>query len=76
VKGAQYVFTSLNPQNNSLMPLTMKVTGEGTAQEVECFKVEVNDFEGQSIYWIEKGPHRRVMRVEQPGSHRTTELLQ
>ncbi len=75
-KGAQYTFTSLNPQNNTLMPLTVKVIGEGSAQEVDCYKVEVNDFEGQSIYWIEKGSRRRVMRVEQPGSHRTTELLQ
>jgi hypothetical protein len=75
-KGSQYTFTSLNPQNNTLMPLTVKVIGEGSTQDVDCFKVEVNDFEGQSLYWIEKGSRHRVMRVEQPGSHRTTELLQ
>ena len=29
-KGAEYTFTSLNPQNNTLTPLTVKVTGEGS----------------------------------------------
>jgi hypothetical protein len=75
-KGSAYTFTSLNPQTNTLIPLTVKVTGEGSAQEVDCYKVEVNDFEGLSIYWVEKGSRHRVIRVEQPGSHRTTELLQ
>jgi|WetSurMetagenome_2_1015567.scaffolds.fasta_scaffold24040_2 hypothetical protein len=75
-KGAQYSFTSLNPQTNALVPLTLKVTGEGTSQKVDCYKVELNDFEGTSIYWVEKGAQHRVMLVEQPDSHRTTELLQ
>jgi hypothetical protein len=75
-KGAQYAFTSLNPQKNALVPLTLKVTGEGNSQNVDCYKVELNDFEGTSIYWVEKSAHHRVMLVEQPESHRTTELLQ
>ena len=75
-KGAEYTFTSLNPQNNTLTPLTVKVIGEGSVQELDCYKVEVNDFEGLSLYWIEKSSRHRVIRVEQPGSHRTTELLQ
>ena len=58
------------------MPLTAKVTGEGSILKVECIQVEVNDFEGQSIYWVEKGPRRRVMQVEQPAMHRVTELIQ
>ncbi len=75
-KGTQFIFTSLNPQTNTLIPLTLKVIGEGYKQQVDCFKVEMNDFEGKSIYWVEKGALRRVMLVEQPESHRTTELLQ
>ncbi len=74
--GAEYNFTSLNPQTNTLVPLTVKVTGEGAVQQIECYKVEVNDFEGLSLYWIEKGARRRVIQVEQPASRRTTELLQ
>jgi len=75
-KGIEYRFTSLNPQTNVLIPLTMKVLGEVKMREVDCYKVEINDFEDKSIYWVEKGSRRRVMRVEQPESHRTTELLQ
>ena len=75
-KGAQYAFTSLNPQTNALIPLTLKVTGEGYAQKIDCYKVELNDFEGKSIYWVEKSMRHRVMLVEQPESHRITELLQ
>jgi len=75
-KGAQYSFVSLNPQTNALVPLTLKVTGEGKTQQVDCYQVELNDFEGKSIYWVEKAAHHRVMLVEQPDSHRTTELLQ
>jgi hypothetical protein len=75
-KGAQYSFTSLNPQTNALVPLTLKVTGEGSTQKIDCYKVELNDFEGKSVYWVEKAARHRVMLVEQPESHRTTELLQ
>jgi len=75
-KGAQYSFISIDPQTNALVPLTLKVTGEGNTQQIDCYKVELNDFEGKSIYWVEKGAHHRVMLVEQPDSHRTTELLQ
>ena len=75
-KGAQYSFISINPQTNALVPLTLKVTGEGKTQQVDCIKVELNDFEGKSIYWVEKSARHRVMMVEQPDSHRTTELLQ
>lgn len=75
-KGAQFTFTSLNPQTNALVPLTIKVVGEEYIQKVDCYKVEMNDFEGKSIDWVEKGARHRVMLVEQPESHRTTELLQ
>jgi hypothetical protein len=75
-KGAQYAFTSLNPQTNALVPLTLKVIGEGDVQKIDCYKVEMNDFEGKSIYWVEKGSSHRVILVEQPESHRITELLQ
>ena len=75
-KGLEYSSSSMNPQTNTLTPLTAKVIGEESIGKVDCYKVELNDFEGQSIYWIEKGSHRRVMRVEQPQAHRTTELIQ
>ena len=75
-KDKQYAFTSLDPKTNTLVPLTLKVTGEGLAQEINCYKVEINDFEGLAIYWVEKDAPHRVIRVEQPESHRTIELLQ
>ena len=71
--GAQFSFSSLNPQLNSLVPLTIHVVGDEVLQGVSCYKVEGNDFEGQSNYWIEKGGLHRVMRIEQPG--RTAELI-
>jgi len=73
---SEYSFTALNPQTNNLMPLTAKVLGEVLVLKVECVRVEVNDFEGQSIYTVEKGARHRVMRVEQPAVHRVTELIQ
>jgi len=74
--GAEFTFASLNPQNNSLVPLTLRVIGEETIAKTESYKVEANDFEGRSIYWIEKAGHHRVLRIEQPGTGRVTELIQ
>ena len=74
--GTVYSFTSLNPQTNNLMPLTAKVLGDSLVSNIECVQVEVNDFEGQAIYSIEKAAHHRVIRVEQPSMHRVTELIQ
>lgn len=51
---AENIFTSLDPKKNSLVPLSLKVNGEGKAQDIHCYIVEVNDFEGKSIYWVEK----------------------
>ncbi len=75
-KGQEYTFSSLNPQTNTLTPLSLKVVGEGLAGGNDCYKIEQNDFEGQSIYWIEKGARRRVLRIEQPQAHRVTELIE
>jgi hypothetical protein len=74
--GAHFEFTSLNPQNNSLLALTIRVVGEETIQNITCYKVEMHDYEGQAINWIEKGGHHRVIRVEQPATGRITELMQ
>ena len=74
-KEKQYVFNSLDPKTNTLVPLTLKVIGEILAQEIRCYKIEINDFGGLAIYWVEKDTPHRVIRVEQPGSHRTVELL-
>ena len=74
--GAEFKFTSLNPQSNSLVPLTIRVVATETIQNTECHKVEGTDFEGKATYWIEKAGHHRVMRIEQPDTGRVTELIQ
>ncbi len=71
--GAQFKFVSLDPQSNSLVPLTIRVVGEEIIHGTACSKIEGNDFEGQSAYWIEKGVPHRAIRIEQPG--RLTELF-
>jgi hypothetical protein len=73
--GAEFEFTSLNPQNNSLVPLKIKVVGEEAVQKIDCYKVEGSDFEGPATYWVEKAGHHRVMRIEQPAAGRVTELI-
>ncbi len=73
--GAEFAFTQLNPQSNKLVPLTLRVTGEGAMQNVECYKVEGADFEGKATYWVEKAGHHRVLRIEQAATGRVTELL-
>jgi hypothetical protein len=74
--GAEFKFTSLNPQSNSLVPLTIRVVATETIQNTECYKVEGTDFEGKATYWIEKAAHHRVMHIEQPETGRVTELIQ
>ncbi len=74
--GAKYTFQSLNPQTNAIVPLTLKVLGEEKIRDMDCYKVESNDFEGTSLFWIEKGSRRRVVRIEQPETNRVTELIQ
>ena len=73
--GAKFEFTSLNPQNNSLVPLTLHVVGEEMMQKIACYKVAGSDFEGQATYWIEKAGHHRVIRIEQADTGRITELM-
>jgi hypothetical protein len=73
--GSSYTFSSLNPRNNKLVPLTIRVIGDGFTGGVRCWKVEVKDFEGTSVVWIEKEGNRRIMLVEQPEQHRRTELV-
>ena len=71
--GAEFKFASLNPQSNSLVPLTIRVLGEEIIHEAACYRVEGSDFEGKSTYWIEENAPHRIMRIEQPG--RATELI-
>lgn len=73
--GSEFEFVSLNPQNNSLVPLKIRVVGEETVQKTDCYKIEGSDFEGQSTYWIEKAGKHRVLRIEQPATGRITELM-
>jgi hypothetical protein len=74
--GAEFGFQSLNPQTNAIVPFTLKVLGEEKIKSVDCYKVESNDFEGRSFFWIEKDSHHRVVRIEQPETNRITELIQ
>lgn len=73
--GAKFEFTSLNPQNNSLVPLKIHVVGEEMMKKIACYKIEGSDFEGQATYWIEKAGHHRVIRIEQTNTGRITELM-
>jgi hypothetical protein len=73
--GAKFEITSLNPQNNSLVPLKIHVVGEEMMQKIACYKVAGSDFEGQATYWIEKAGHHRVIRIEQADTGRITELM-
>lgn len=73
--GAEFKFTSLNPQANSLVPLTIRVVATETVQGTGCYKIAAHDFEGEATYWIEKAGHHRVMRIEQPAMGRVTELI-
>ena len=69
-------FGSVNPRTNQIVPLTLQVAGKDTVQKIPCLRVKLQDFEGLAIYWVEKRSPHRVIRIEQPESHRVTELLQ
>lgn len=73
--GAAWSLDALDPQKNVLGKLELRVTGEEEVAGVDCFRVEQDGFEGKAIYWIEKGPRRRPIRIEQPASGRVSELV-
>ena len=73
--GEQYTFTTINPVTNTLVPLTLKVIGEETVLDVDCYKVEINDFEGRTIYWVDKKASHRALRAVQLKSNRSIELI-
>jgi hypothetical protein len=75
-KDAAFEFPSLNPQNNTLVPFSVKVVGEETVMNIECYKVEIKHFEGEAMHWVEKASPHRLVRTEQPSQHRITELIQ
>ena len=75
-KGGRYTFTSLSPRTNTFVPLTIQVIGKDRFRNMDCYKVEMNDFEGRSIYWIENNSRHRVLKIEQPESHGISELLE
>ena len=74
--GSIATFPTISPRTNTLASMTLSVIGDGAIGTVQCVRVEVADFEGKSIYWIEKGDRRRVMRIEQPETHTVSELIQ
>ncbi|MBU8921551.1 MAG: hypothetical protein KOO63_07005 [Bacteroidales bacterium] len=73
--GTQYQLDSLDPRNNMLVPLTIKVTGEETIHDIDCFIVEMQSFEGNSLNWVEKVVPHRIIRVTQSETERVTELI-
>jgi hypothetical protein len=73
--GTRRSFVSINPQSNALVTMTTEVVGTAVVDSIECAKVDMNNFEGLSTYWIEKASPHRAIRIEQPGTHRVTELL-
>lgn len=73
--GASWSFPSVNPQMNTIVPLTVKVTGEDVVRGIDCYTVEMNDFEGTSLQWVEKGGARRIVRIEQTEAKRVSELI-
>jgi len=74
--GAQFAFTSLNPQTGELYPLTIRVVREEVVQKVECYKLLSQEMEGLTLYWIEKAGTHRAIRIEQPTKKRTSELME
>ncbi len=73
--GREFSFPSLNPKTNTTTPFTAIVTGDGLVHAIDCYKVETKDFEGESVYWLEKTGQKRILRIEQPASGRVTELI-
>jgi hypothetical protein len=73
--GARFTFDGLDPQKNALTKVQVNVVGEEPVAGIDCYKVEQDGFEGKAIYWIEKGPRRRPLRIAQPSSGRVSELL-
>ena len=71
----EYTFNSLDPQKNKLIPLSIQYLGEESINEIVCNKIEKNDFEGLSIYWVEKESPFRVIRIEQPKEKQVTQLI-
>ena len=74
--GAKYEFISLNPQTNTLYTLKINVVREETIQKIDCYKVLCYDFEGVTIYWVEKAIPYHVVRIEQRLKNVTMELMQ
>lgn len=73
--GASWSFPSVDPQTNTIVPLTLRITGEAVVRGIDCYTVEMNDFEGTSVQWVEKGGARRIVRIEQTEAKRVSELI-
>ena len=74
-KGRVFTFASLNPTTNALVPLTVTCIGPDSALGIKCTKISMKTFEGISVCWVETASPHRVIRIEQPESHRVTELM-
>ena len=73
--GAQFEFSSLNPRTNKIAPMHVSVTGGESILKIDSYRVDCSDFEGESLYWIEKAAPHRILRIEQPTQHRTLDLV-
>ncbi len=61
---AEFRFATVNPKNNTLAPMQIRVVSEETILRVPCYRIELRDFEGRSSLWVEKGSAHRVIRTE------------
>lgn len=62
--GAEFRFASVNPRSNSLAQTKIRVISEDSIEKISCYKVLLEDFEGRSSIWVEKGGTRRILRTE------------
>lgn len=61
---AEFRFTSVNPKNNTLIPTKIRVVSEETIDKMACYKVQLDDFDGRSSIWVEKGGAHRIFKTE------------
>lgn len=61
---AEFQFTSVNPKNNTLIPTKIHVVAEETVEKIACYKVQLDDFDGRSSIWVEKGGAHRIFKTE------------
>ncbi len=73
-EGRTWSSTMLDPQKNRLIPFKLEVLGRENIHGVECTKIQVEDFDGKWIYWVETEGNHRVIRAQEPNKEVEMEL--